>query len=573
MLSRLSDSKVILIILLLAVPSFAVLLGKGFYEPHDLHHIADIYQMFRGFESGQLPPRLGPDFSYGYGYPLFNYYYVFPFYLGALFFYLFGSLTLSFKLIMILGILASVVGMYLLLREYVGKLPALVGSILYLYTPYRAVQVYVRGAVGEVLVVALLPFVALSLLKVINKPNVKSIVFSTIITSILILSHNYLSFMSFALIVLLVVPKIISSNSIKRSVLSIVAVLLLSMAVTSFWWAPALIEKGLVGSVTPFPMIDHFPFIKQLVLPSWGYGSSVWGPGDEISFQIGLVNLFVTLLLIAYIIHSIKKSNKLKPEIFIVFALFTILLIFMNVRALPLWKLVPFYNLIQFPWRLLMFTTLITSMIAAFLIESMNEKYKYILSGLIVIVSMVLTMGYFKPSKIVDRNDNHYLNRFFADRTVEGKSKEPSSEYVNYSEDYLLLSRWTSQRPDFKPEHKIEVSEGSIKHIKEMSATNWEGEVSSEIDTVVTFNSYYFPGWVAEVNGEKNEIIIGEPHGQIQVRVPPGVHKVRFYWTETPLRKAFDVLSLVAMVGIIVLLFGDKYLSTKQNGNNQKLHS
>src|SRR4030067_2553218 len=102
MIGKLKKHSIVLILLVLSIPSFFILLKRGFYEPHDLHHIADIYEMFRAFQSGQIPPRLGPDFSFGFGYPLFNFYYVLPFYLGAMFFALLGSLTLSFKLVMIL---------------------------------------------------------------------------------------------------------------------------------------------------------------------------------------------------------------------------------------------------------------------------------------------------------------------------------------------------------------------------------------------------------------------------------------------------------------------------------------
>ena len=563
MLNKISDNKVLLILVLLSIPSFFVLLKKGFYEPHDLHHIADIYEMFRGFESGQLPPRLGPDFSYGYGYPLFNFYYVFPFYLGALLFFLFGSLTISFKLIMILGILVSVVGMYLLLREYVGKFPALVGSILYLYTPYRAVQIYVRGALGEVLVVALLPFLALGFLKVIRKPKTKNIAFAVIITTIVILSHNYLSFISIFIVLLLIAPRLIKSKNVKQSLFSILIVLFFSMCISSFWWAPALIEKNLVGLVTPFPLVDHFPFIKQLILPSWGYGSSVWGPGDEISFQIGLVNLFVALSLFVYVLFFRNKSRKIKPEIFIALTLLVVLFSFMNIRTLPLWRLIPFYNLIQFPWRLLMFMTFATSIIAAFLIESVGKKYQGILGGFIIIASIALTIGYFKPSKIVETHDNHYLNRFFIDRTISGKSDEISKEYGNYSEDYLLLPKWVEQRPDFKPEQKIEISEGSIFNLTEITAIHWEADVETTSDATVTFHSYYFPGWIAEIDGEKREINIGKPYGQMQIRVSPGIHKVEFYWDETPLRKTFDILSLGALGIIVTFLLIDKRIFSK----------
>ena len=163
-----------LILGLACLPAIYFLLKPGFYEPQDLHHIADIFQMYRAVISGQLPPRMGPDFLWGFGYPLFNLYYVLPFYLGAAFYALTRSLTGAFEFIFAFSLVVSIFGMYLLLREFFGKIASLAGSILYLYTPYRAVQVYVRGAMGEALAMAILPFVFWGVARLIKTPNIKN---------------------------------------------------------------------------------------------------------------------------------------------------------------------------------------------------------------------------------------------------------------------------------------------------------------------------------------------------------------------------------------------------------------
>src|SRR3989304_9721281 len=114
------SKKILLILLFATVPAIYYLIKPGFYEPHDFHPLADIYQMARAFVSGQIPPRLGPDFTFGYSYPLFNFYYVLPFYIGALFYALFGSLTASFESVFVISGILSVFGMYLFLKEFVG---------------------------------------------------------------------------------------------------------------------------------------------------------------------------------------------------------------------------------------------------------------------------------------------------------------------------------------------------------------------------------------------------------------------------------------------------------------------
>lgn len=549
------DKYISILLVIVCLPAIFYLLKPGFYEPHDLHHVADIYQMVRAIKSGQIPPRWGPDFSFGYGYPLYNFYYVLPFYLGSLFFTLVHSLTLSLKLVMIFGVLASGFGMYLYLRQLLGKFASFVGAILFIYTPYRAVEVYVRGAIGEVACLALMPFVAWSFVRLIKKPTKAKIGLSAIITSLFILSHNYLSFLSFPIIIVSIVPFVWNKNIFKK-IFSLVTPLVISLFISAYWWLPAIIEQNLLRSQTPFPLIDHFPFLKQLIIPYWGYGASVWGPGDELSFQIGLVNLAVVAIAVSFVTlfkSKVKKSFKLAITVLLVEFIF--LVVFMNVRTYPIWKLLPFYDFIQFPWRLLFFTTFITSVLAGIIVEVVGSKYKVYLGIGIILASLVLTYGYFKPSKVVNKIDNQYLSRFFANRQIDKETTPLSQDYLEYSEDYLLLPKWVNSRPSELPKSKIEaLGDAEILQITENNPVDWNADIRVNSNSIIRFNTYYFPGWKAKIDGENAKINIGESYGEIEILVNEGDNKVEFYWSETPLRRNTDVLSILGLLVAGLLL-------------------
>jgi hypothetical protein len=559
--------KYVLFIVLLSIPSSVPLISSGFYEPHDLHHFADIYQMLRAFELGQTPPRWGPDFLFGFGYPLFNFYYLAPFYIGALFYMVFGSLIVSFKLTFLSTILLSVVGMYLLLREFVGKWSASAGSILFLYTPYRAVQVYVRGAMGEALALSLLPFVLWGIVRIIKKPrDKKTIAATSILTALFILSHNYLWALSVPFILLLILF-IINVREIKDALLGLVLVGIFALGLTAYWWIPALVEQNLVVSKTPFPLIDHFPFIKQLIIPSWGYGSSVWGPNDEISFQVGIVNILVFLFVCVLFVFKRKLSKNLSRLSMWVVLGFVLSFIFMNIRTYPIWKLIPFHNFIQFPWRLLLFTTLFTSFCAAIFIESLKKKKRKFIGALIVFVSIALTFSYFKPSSVFFKTDNEYLTRFFAFRSTQGETEQASEEYLNYSEDYLLFPKWVEKKPYGVADKEIEIAKGigEILHFKYVGRSRWKGEVVAESPITVVFNVMNFPGWYAKIDGRTVEISSGKPYGQIEIYVLSGTHTVEFLWRETNLRLFSDFLSVLSLVILILYLTTSrKYMRFKQ---------
>ena len=543
------DKKIALILLLVTIPAIYQLIKPGFYEPHDLHHLADIYQMVRAIASGQIPPRLGPDFTYGYGYPLFNFYYLLPFYLGAFFYALFGSLTASFESVFVLSAILSVFGVYLFLREFFDKLPSFVGSLLFLYTPYRAVQIYVRGAMGEALALSLFPFVLWGVVRIIKKPASRKFVAGcAVLFGLFIISHNYLWIMSlpFVLLFLLLLKRVEKIFSLRILLITGLA----SLGITAFWWLPALVENNLVSSTTPFPLIDHFPFFRQLIIPSWGYGSSVWGPSDEISFQIGIVNIAVVIFLILYslnlLLRNLERSRKVstvinllkndKRILLAIWALigFIVSVFFMNIRSYFIWKIIPFYNFIQFPWRLLIFTTFFSSVAAAYVVNTLPIKISKLTGLLIILVSITLTYNYFAPSSIVHKKDKDYLTRFF--------------ESTTYSEDYLLLPKWVEERPIHSPLTKISVTDGEILNIDELSPIHWTSIININSPTTVNFHSYYFPGWNAKIDGEKAAIFPGKPYGQIELNVDKGMHTLEFYWKETGLRKIADYISILSLL-------------------------
>ncbi|KKQ52143.1 MAG: hypothetical protein UT19_C0004G0019 [Candidatus Woesebacteria bacterium GW2011_GWB1_39_10b] len=545
---------VYLLLTLLLIPAAFFLLIPGFYEPHDLHHFADIYEMYRAISSGQIPPRLGPDFIFGYGYPLFNFYYVLPFYIGSFFYAVLGSLQISFKLVFVASIILSVFGMFFFLREFFGKWAAFTGSVLFLYTPYRAVQIYVRGAMGEALALSLLPFVLWSAVRLIKQPGKRVLVaILSFISALFILSHNYFWVISLPFILVLL-TLLIDKENLALTIRSLLTTFLLSIGLTSYWWLPALIEQGTVSSTTPFPLIDHFPFIKQLIIPSWGYGSSVWGSGDGMSFQVGVINWFVFLILIGMILFKRLVSNKQISKLAIwSITGFLVSLFMMNIRSYPLWKILPFHDFIQFPWRLLFLTTLFTSVMAAVSVEVLNKRGKY-LASTIILGSLLLTFHYFQPSKIFYHTDDDYLSRFFANRTTQGEKREVSKEYLNYSEDYLLLPKWVDQRPRSLPHQKIESDVISVFDIEEITPVKWVVFVETKENSKVTFNSLYFPGWFAKIDGNPTLITLEKPLGLIETQVPLGKHEISFYWAETPLRKMADLISLFSL-GINGFLF------------------
>ena len=77
--------KEFLILVLLVIPASLSLFKPGFFGASDDMHIAWLQQIDQAVFEGQIPPRYVSDLSFGFGYPLLNFIFPLPYYLGEIF--------------------------------------------------------------------------------------------------------------------------------------------------------------------------------------------------------------------------------------------------------------------------------------------------------------------------------------------------------------------------------------------------------------------------------------------------------------------------------------------------------
>ena len=549
----------VIVFIVISLPAIYPLIRGDFYHFSDEPHIANLFEMIRAIDSGQFPPRWAPDMSFGFGYPLFSFYYPLPYYIGYLFFKLFGSLILSIKLLFLISVLLSALFMFKWLRLFTGRFESLVGALVYIYTPYRAVDLYVRGALGELFAFIYFPAISYFTYLLLKTGKVKYVGFLALTISFLILSHNLAPIFFIPWIIffaLLLCRFSLSFTNIYKFFASV----LLALSASSYFWLPAFIEKSNLVSQTPFNYRDHFPFIKQLIFPSWGYGASHPGIYDDLSFQIGIVNLILISVTTLTLLMS-KKNRFLK--IFILFSLAGFMFL-MNIRSSFVWNILPLADYIQFPWRLLLFTTFLSSSLLMFI----NAKTKIVKTFLVILgmFSISQSFFYFKPSEYFNPTDDYYLKRFLPNISVSGKSEILSSEYLNYSEDYLLLPMWVDRRANFLPDEKFTSNTVTINEIKELNSVKYLMKISGEEEGSISFNNYYYPGWKIFVDGQEKDIGIDKPYGNISFRILKGEKEVMALWSETNFRKVVDLISLCGILVIIYLITFSKRLGN----NNEK---
>jgi hypothetical protein len=503
------------IILFLSIPAVVALLVPGFYGASDDLHIAWLQQLDATIRTGQFPPRFVPDLSFGFGYPLFNFVFPLPFYIGEIFHLLGLSFVNSVKTVFLLSIPLSAYVMYRFLREHAGEWISLAGAIVYIYTPYRSTDIYIRGAFGEAVAFIFPPLIAWAISKVSKSKDPKWIGILGLGVAGLILSHNIMAYMFIPF--LIVFAFLIGFN--KKILYGFLSGLLISI----YFWLPAIVESKLMKYDTVFNFVDHFPTIKQLITPYFGYGASVPGPYDGMSFFLGTVN--IALIVTAFILF--KKLNKISIW---ALGMIGISVFMMNFRSTLLWQNLPLVPYFQFPWRFLSLTTFATSILVISL-----DKFRFSKQiGMIIILAVIaINFSYFKPHDFLGRTDEYYLNRYIPVPIA-------SAEYLKTGEEYLRLPKATEKRPtEISPDKNLRSS----------------FEINFNAPKTLDYYKYYFPGWEVKIDGKKIEAYAGKPYGQIEFNVPSGKHKVDIMFKETPFRNALNIISLLSLIFIGVIIY------------------
>lgn len=534
----------IFLILIFSIPAVWALFVKGYFGASDDLHIAWLYELDRAIKLGQIPPRFVPDLSFGFGYPLFNFVFPLPFYMGEIFHLLGLTLVDSVKAVLLISSPISGILMYLLLREFTKNRLAFFGSMLYIYAPYRAVDIYVRGAIGEAFSFIFLPLIILSLVKLNKLIDWKWVGLGAISVASLVLSHNITAYMFLPFVIAFLILQFFMTAAKKAFFLRSFLMFFLGFSISIYFWLPALLESSLLKYDTVFNFVDHFPTVRQLVTPYWGYGGSVPGPGDGMSFFLGGANLLVFItagLLLIFKWQAITKQNKLLM-VWVMSALAAAIFL-MNYRSTFVWNNLPLLPYFQFPWRFLILVTFFIPLLVVIF-----EKFKHEKTLILLIMALIIfpTWTFFRPEHYLRREDDYYLNRYIP-------TPFASSEYLKTQEEYLRLPKAAEIRPN--KNFPLLFPDDGIKKVDKLNDLKVVFEFESDKGSLINLNKYYFPGWQAKIDGKTVEIFAGKPFGQVSIFVPAGSHEARVYFQETSFRNFLNFASLGAfLVSLMMLL-------------------
>lgn len=535
-----SRFKFIIFLVFIVFISVKPLTHYGLPPTHDgEYHIIRFYEFDKALRSGDIYPRWAMNLNNEYGLPLFNYVYPFPNY-AASFFHFFGaSFINAFKLNLLFATLIGVVFFYLWARLYFDSIASLTAAVFYCFAPYRFVDIYVRGSVGEVWALAWFPAFLWAVTMLIKHKKTDYLIWSGIFFALTIFSHNILGLMfagfGFTYVLFCLWLFKVDRKIIIFSILSFI----LGLCLSAIFWLPALVETRFVQNLQLYNINDHFVEIYQLIIPSWGTGFSGLGSGNQMSFQIGVANLVIVTLGFILLIRS-------KYVFFLVWFILAVFL--MLGLSKILWHTIPLLNYFQFPWRFLSLIILICAFIAGTVINTIkNKNLSKILSFLFIFLAVIFSISYTRPAYYHYRDDVHYLSR---DNFIHG-TNSPGD---------LFNTIWMNNKLPLKKD-RVEIIKGEGKvEIFESKTSSLKLNIIANSDIQLLANISYFPGWKLNIDGKDSQLTKTN-EGIIGFSVSKGKHSVMIQFGDTMIRSIGSVISLLSLLACILYFILKKRLS------------
>jgi len=538
--------KYLIALILIALPAFALMLRPGIFTMHDFHVFRQ-QQFDLCVKDGVFPCRWSPDAGKGFGEPVFNFYAQFPYWLGQLFRLTGISIISSTKAVFILSLVGSGMAMFLFARRWWGNAGAMLSAVLYMYAPYRAVDIWVRGALPESLSFIFYPLILWLLDEYWQTRHPRWVAALAVVFALLITTHNLSTLMFAPFVAVWVVFKIISLKSV-RPLVGVIGSGIAAVLLAAYYLLPVALESSLTTlAKTTQSYYDfhlHYTTLFQLLISRmWGYGGSGWGPNDTLSFSVGHVHWIVVASATCVLAGKMMKSRKITlPQI--VFGLAAFLgagaLFLTHGKAEFLWESVPGLPFVQFPWRFLTQAVFFWSFAGGFAV--MAAKRFSIIVFLVVSFAAVLTnISFFRPDIWRSVDDTAQFSGLLWD--------EQRSSAL---QDFWPVASQTSPKNFAPPQPEVITGPARVVSFTRKSHAAL-AVIESPGPAFIHFPIVNFPGWAAWVDGQPVPVTPSSELGLVGLFVPAGTHQVQVRFQDTWPRQVGNIVSAVTFAAIAVI--------------------
>lgn len=536
-------NKIFLIILVSLLPFiFTFSTSQFLYTQDGWSHLARGGAFYKALLDGQMPVRWAGDLNYGYGMPLFDFVFHMPYLVMTPFIFLGFGLVNALKITTLVSFVFSGIFMYLFAREFFkDEKKALLVAIFYQFFPFRLVEMFVRGSIGEMFAFTFLPLILYGTALFINKSTLRALVYIALGTAGMVLSHLATGSVFLAISGVFI---LLFSESIKKAFVALCA-MAAGLGLSAYYWIPAIVDhKYTYGSLFAKDLYAaHFVPFLNFFIPNFFNDQSL-RIGD-VPIQVGLFHS-IGFLIACWALFVLRKVKSIDKKI-IVFCLVIIFLAFfiMQPVSLFIWQNVPLFEQFQFPWRFLGAVGFATSILAIYFLSIPLFKKRAVIVVLLIAV-VGTTAWYWYPQ--------------LGFRTIR------EADYWNYPLDTTYFGEtnlvWSAGGAKAYPKERVEVIGGNATVSKIQKKSNAHSyTIDAKESSRIVDHTQFYPGWKVLVDGQSVPIQFQDPsyRGEITYTIPGGRHAIQVLFGETKIRMIADVVSIVSLLFIIGLLTIKKF--------------
>lgn len=541
---------------LLFFPTFWRMLRPGIFSMQD-------WQFFRLFEFDkcvadlQIPCRWVPDIDFQYGQPVFNYYGQFSFMIGEIFHLLGLSIIDSTKALFIMSLIGSAITMYFLSKNlWHSRFAGFISALVYVYAPYRAVDVYVRGALPEAMAFIYFPLITYFFNRFVKEKKNNLLIWFSLSLTALIITHNLSALMYMFFIIpwgIYFLTKEKAWSLWKSFLFSGLIVLGLS----AFYLLPAIFESQYISLSNTtkgyFNFHNHFATLNELLISRfWGYGASNWGKKD-LSISVGHIQWILPLLILGA--FFVKKSFKEHKQFLFILLIGWVMLFITHNKTTWVWEHLTFLQFIQFPWRFLSMAILAFSLSSGAVIPLIkNNMIKFGLTATIAALLIGLNTPFFFEDLWYDVSDAQLFSGIWFANEI---AASPADYWPIFAQDIPTQKA--------KKDVNFVTGQGYGSLIYKNSKDQKYQVLISSTSASVQFSTVYFPGWEAFWNNNRINIYSSGNLGLITANFQQGSGIVELKFTNTPIRTWGDYLTFFSILSLLIFSFNDKLKLIKKN--------
>ncbi len=500
-------------------------------------------------------PRWAPDFYFGYGYPIFNYYAPLTYFVASALALVPGlGIVGAVKVVLIFTFVLAALGTYCLARRHFGSTGAVAASAAYVLSPYVLfVDPFMRGDAAEFLALGILPWVFLAF----DRPpaSTRDVGLAALALAAFVFSHNLMALIGAAMLAAWLTWRGLLVDGAGRWPRDVLA-MALAVGLTAVFWLPFFAERDAVrldvAGPGHFDFRRHFVEFGTLLRPSPVLDLGATTP--HFIYNVGLAQWLLALPALLALRDPSRPASR-------VVAFFALVSLFMGFLITPasqaLWEALPPVALIQFPWRFLGPVALALAMCAAAGV-SLLPQFRSTATAAVAIVLLLALPTMYPPLWEADFGD--HSPRGMIDFELSGVALGTTS-----TGDFLPRTV-TQLPPPAQPlldayragqaVDRFDPDSGRGARVKPVRLGPLDAEYAVEAATAFTarFFVFAFPGWQAFVDDRPVPIRPSDGEGFIVFDVPASARRFGIRLESTLPRTLGTIVSLISGLSLAALI-------------------